>query len=107
MDSLFVRSFMLCEALHAFGPTYEELMDDEEFVEAKNFSDYVTCKRGWLEGASDDGFACKQPVLKDPKTRVTSTWPAHGLLKMLGQKWQVKEHTEPGHRSLRARHGYR
>jgi hypothetical protein len=63
-----VRSFMLCEALHAFGPTYEELMDDEEFVQANIFSDYVTCKRVWLEGASENGVACKQPVLKDPKT---------------------------------------
>jgi hypothetical protein len=82
---------MLCEALHASGPTYEELMEDAEFLEASTFQEYVTCKRGWLAGTSEDGFACKQPSLKDPKTRVTSTWPAHGLLKMLGKEWMLNE----------------
>jgi hypothetical protein len=49
MDNRFVRSFMLCEALHAYGPTLEELLVDSEFTEAKTFQEYLTCKRGWLE----------------------------------------------------------
>jgi hypothetical protein len=87
MSNTFVRSFMLCEALHAFGPTFDELIEDEDFLNANSFDDYVKCKLGWLEGARGE-FACKQPVLKEPRTRVPSTWPAHGLLKMLGQEWQ-------------------
>jgi hypothetical protein len=87
MINTFVRSFMLCEALHAFGPTFDELNEDEEILDASTFDDYLKCKLGWLEGASGN-FPCKQPVLKEPRTRVTSSWPAHGLLKMLGQEWQ-------------------
>jgi hypothetical protein len=64
-------------------------MEVAEFVEATTFQAYVTCKGGWLAGASEDGFACKQVTLKDAKTRVTSTWPAHGLLKMLGKEWML------------------
>jgi hypothetical protein len=93
MDNLFVRSFMLCEALHACGPTADELLADEEFTEAKTFADYVTCKHGWLDGAKDteDRLQCTQSVLRDPKTRDVKTWPAHGLLKMLGQEWHDKK----------------
>jgi hypothetical protein len=48
MDNAFVRSFTLCEAVHAFGPTAAELMDDEEFLDARTFVEYLTCKRGWM-----------------------------------------------------------
>jgi hypothetical protein len=77
---------MLCEALHAFGPAFDELNGDKDFLDASTFDDYE-CKLGWLKGARGD-FPCKQPVLKEPRTRVPSTWPAHGLLKMPGQEWQ-------------------
>jgi hypothetical protein len=83
MLNTFVRSFMLCEALHAFGPTFDELNDDDEFLDASTFVEYVKCKLGWLEGASDE-FACKQPVPREPRTRVSNTWPAHELPNLLG-----------------------
>jgi hypothetical protein len=91
MDSVFVRSFILCEAVHAFGPTAIELLEDEEFLDARTFLEYVTCKRGWEAGTKQDGYECKQASLKDAKTRVASTWPAHGLLKMLGKEWICNE----------------
>jgi hypothetical protein len=91
MDNAFVRSFTLCEAVHAFGPTAAELMDDKEFLDARTFVEYLTCKRGWMAGTNQDGFDCKQASLKDAMTRVTSTWPAHGLLKMLGKEWMCNE----------------
>jgi hypothetical protein len=70
-------------------PTSNEDLADEEFTEAKTLSDYVTCKRGWLDGAKDtkEGLQCIQRVLRDQNTRDMKTWPAHGLLKMLGQDW--------------------
>jgi hypothetical protein len=91
MDNAFVRSFILCEAVHAFGPTAVELLEDEEFLDARTFAEFVTCKRGWEVGTKQDGFECKQASLQDAKTRVTSTWPAHGLLKMLGKEWICNE----------------
>jgi hypothetical protein len=78
-EDKFVRSFILCEALHAFGAVAEDLMKDEEFTEAKMFQDYLTCKTGWLNGAAQEGFACKQVNLREARTRLTRTWPVHGL----------------------------
>jgi hypothetical protein len=88
-EDKFVRSFILCEALHAYGPVAEDLMEDEEFTEAKSFQDYLKCKMGWLNGAAEEGFACNQVNMREARTRLTSTWPAHGLLKMLGDEWHM------------------
>jgi hypothetical protein len=54
---------MLCEALHACGPTVDVLHADDELIEAKTFEEYVKCMLGWLAAASEEGFTCKQSVL--------------------------------------------
>jgi hypothetical protein len=43
----------------------------------------------WLNEAGNEGFACNQVNMREARTRLTSVWPAHGLLKMLGERWQT------------------
>jgi hypothetical protein len=45
-DNMFVLSFMLCEALHASGPTADELKADNEFTEAKTFLEFAFASVG-------------------------------------------------------------
>jgi hypothetical protein len=42
-EDRFVRSFTSCKALHAYGAVVEDLMEDEEFTEARAFQDYIKC----------------------------------------------------------------
>jgi hypothetical protein len=88
LDNLFPRSCLLCEALHACGPTADGLLIDEDFTGAKTFRDYCACKSGWLVGAKgpDVEFQCVQLGWSQPRARDVKTWPSHGLLKMSGQE---------------------
>jgi hypothetical protein len=74
-------------------PNGQQFLADEEFLDAKTFADYLTCKHRWLDGARDteERLQCTQRVLRNPKMRDVKTWPAHGLLKMLGQEWHDKK----------------
>jgi hypothetical protein len=90
-ENLLVRSLMLCEALHAFGPTADELYADDKFVEAKTLDEYVKCKLGLFDGATQEVVKCKQAALNEPRTRVVCTKPAHGMEQLLGQEWWNEE----------------
>jgi hypothetical protein len=65
-----VRSFILCEALHAYGAVVEDLMEGEEFKEAKTSQEYLKCKMGWFNGAAEEGFACNQVNMREARRRL-------------------------------------